>query len=78
MNPMFNGINIIENPYLTEPGEPCDVKRTWKERLFTRPWNPFKSHKEIIPIVPSREIIKLGDKWIMHPEMAKEIMGLEL
>lgn len=23
------------------------VKRTWKERLLARPWNPFKSHKKV-------------------------------
>lgn len=23
------------------------VKRTWKERLFSFPWAPFKSHKTI-------------------------------
>lgn len=23
------------------------VKRTWAERLFSRPWNPFRGHKLI-------------------------------
>jgi hypothetical protein len=70
----FMGIRIIENPYLTEPGEPYEVKRTWRERIFSRPWNPMKTMKTIIPMVPKKEAIQLPDgSLVMHPEMAAEL-----
>jgi len=43
-----------------------EVKRTWKERLFTLPWTPFKATKK----VPSKEALIFGyDTLIVHPSM---------
>lgn len=44
---------MIEIPegYVIEPSmyvsDYVTVNRTWKERLFTRPWNPFQKVKAI-------------------------------
>lgn len=63
------GVKIIADENLTEPGEPYDVERTWKERLFTLPWKPFRKTKTIIPQIPSKQIYGLPDgTWVMHPD----------
>lgn len=67
------GFDIIENPLLTVPGEPCEVKRTLKERLFTKPWQPFKATKTITPQVPSKQIFRIENKLICHPAIAAQI-----
>lgn len=34
---MFNGIQIEASPYVSDH---FTVQRTWRERLFSRPWQP--------------------------------------
>ena len=41
------------------------VKRTWKERLFTKPWNPIPSTKEIT----TPAILQCGDDFLVHPAL---------
>lgn len=70
---MMNGVRIIESVYLTEPGEPYKVRRTWRERLFSLPWQPLKATRTITPQVPMRGGYQLGDGTIvMHPAMVAE------
>jgi hypothetical protein len=65
---------IIVDESLTEAGEPLTVNRTWKERLFTLPWNPLRKTKTVIPQVPSTQIYGMPDgKWVMHPEMFRRL-----
>lgn len=61
-------IDIYESPYLIEPKQ---VKRSWKERLFERPWRPFKKFKTIM--IPSEKIYEVGGAFICHPEMKQKI-----
>lgn len=54
----------------------CKVKlvnRTWKERLFSLPWKPFKKRKPIQ--IPSDEIIYYpnGSLLVMHSETWEKI-----
>jgi len=72
-NLMLHGMRIIENPNLLVPGEPKIIVRTWKERIFSLPWRPWRASKTIIPMVPSKEILQYGNRWIMHPSMAEQI-----
>lgn len=67
----LNGYRIVEDINRTVAGEPYKVKRTWKERLFTWPWNPLRSNNTIIPQVPSNEVIQFEDYLVMHPDIAK-------
>jgi hypothetical protein len=68
------GMRIYTNALLTESGEPYTVDRTWKERLFSLPWKPWKSTKVIIPTVPSTKVYALSDNiLIMHPDMEHTI-----
>ena len=73
------GMNIITNSWLEED-ESHEVTRTWKERLFSRPWKPFKKTKTVIRKIPSKSIYKLNENTLaMHPVMAarleKELKG---
>ena len=62
-------VKIIADANLTEDGEPCEVSRTWKERLFTLPWKPLQKTKTVIPQVPSKQIYGFPDgRWVMHPD----------
>ena len=35
------GVKIIESLLMVEDGAPYEVKRSWRERLFSRPWRPL-------------------------------------
>ncbi len=68
----FNGLRIIESVWLTEAGAPVEVHRTWRERLFTRPWKPWQTTRTVIPQVPMRGGICLGyGTIVMHPEAVR-------
>jgi hypothetical protein len=72
--PSFSGIKIIEDPNLTEPGEPYEVRRTWKERLLSLPWQPFRRMKTIVPQVPMKQVLLFkGNTFIAHPVVAAEL-----
>jgi len=65
----FNGMRIIQNIWMTEPGDPITVYRTWVERLFTRPWRPWVASRIVIPTVPRKDVLKIGDDILMmHPD----------
>jgi len=68
-----NGYRVVENLSMTVNGEPIKVKRTWKERLLSWPWKPFKTHNITIPKIPSTEVIMFENSMIMHPEIAKKL-----
>jgi len=76
-NGLCDGLRIIENVMLVKHGNPIKVEkeRTWKERLLTRPWNPFKRTKIIttVPEIPDDNIYRMADILIMHPNTAKKL-----
>jgi hypothetical protein len=69
------GYQVITIPFLTVDGEPYEVIRTWKERLFTFQWRPFHKTNTITPQVPSRTtyVCKENNTIIMHPIIWEEI-----
>ena len=67
-------MKIITSPYLTEAGEPVEIPRTWKERLFTRPWRPLLRTRTFVPQVPMRGAFQLDDNTIVvHPAILAEL-----
>lgn len=72
----YNGFVFIENKLMTVPGEPYELVRTWKERLLSLPWRPLKKTKTVVPQVPSKEVIRAGNKLYAHPELIREMMQL--
>jgi hypothetical protein len=73
---MIGGLSIFENATLTEDGEPYEHPRTWKERLFTRPWRPLKATRTVIPQVPMKTVFKTQFGLVMHPETAKAMKSV--
>lgn len=70
----FNGMRVIESPYLTQPGTPYTVRRTWRERLFSRPWRPLVVTRTVVPQVPYDGVVKLNEHTlVMHPEMFRKL-----
>lgn len=71
---MIGGIRIITDINMVEDGQPYEVRRTWRERLFTLPWRPMKATRVVVPRVPTREILRLSDgTMVMHPVMLEEL-----
>lgn len=67
----FNGYKVIGNELMVVDGNPIYTVRTWKERLFTRPWHPFRRLNKTIPKVPSTQVIMTEDSMIMHPTLVE-------
>lgn len=74
MTNTFGGVRIIESVYLTEAGEPYEVRRPWMERLFSRPWRPLQRTRTITPQVPMRGGLRMADGTIvMHPDTVRQL-----
>lgn len=70
---IYNGMKIITNPNLVVPGPPVTRRRTWKERLFSRPWRPWKTMVTEATWVPDRKIYHGMGALIVHPAVAEEL-----
>jgi len=71
---MFGGFRVIESVYLEEDGEPYTVRRSWRERLFTRPWHPFVTTRVVVPKIPYRGFLKLNATTVVvHPATLREL-----
>src|SRR4051812_23863941 len=61
---VLGGMRIVESPFLTESGEPTDV------------WVPcgggWKVKRRIVPQVPMKEAIRIGNTLYMHPVTYRE------
>lgn len=76
MNGAFtlHGYKILESHHLLEDGQPQTVRRTWRERLFSRPWRPWRATRTFVPRVPYRGAFRVGsDTVLMHPAMVIEL-----
>jgi hypothetical protein len=76
MNPLstFAGLRVIESVWLTEAGEPYQIRRSWKERWFSRPWRPLQRTRTVVPQVPMKGGYRLNnDTIVMHPEIIREL-----
>lgn len=72
----FQGLRVILSPLLTEQGDPVTVRRTWKERLLTRPWRPWQRTRTYTPEIPYRGAVRFGENSvIMHPTTWKNLKG---
>jgi sporulation protein YlmC with PRC-barrel domain len=61
-------VTIVTSKWITDTKE---VKRTWKERLFTVPWRPLKKTKTVV--VPSDKVYMMGDIVVCHPVMESRL-----
>lgn len=70
---LFRGMPVVTSLFLTEAGEPIEVRRTWRERFLSRPWRPWKRTKAVIPQVPRRDALVMGGQILVHPAMLSEL-----
>lgn len=67
-------IQIITSTHLTVSSQ---VRRSWGERLFSRPWQPWVSHKEVrIPDPYAYRLYPNRDIYIVHPRLAGDFAKL--
>lgn len=69
----FLDMDIIEDSNLLVLCEPVRVERSWKERLFSRPWRPHIDHKYEIQQTPDPDIYVHDGVMIAHPVTAKAL-----
>jgi hypothetical protein len=70
----FYGLRIIESVHLVQDGEPYEVRRSWRDRLFTRPWRPLVRTRTVVPKVPYRGALGINSHTVaMHPETARRL-----
>jgi hypothetical protein len=68
---VFGGMPVVLSPWLTEAGDPVTVRRSWRERLFSRPWRPLVASRTFRPQVPKKGAVIMAGKIFMHPEAAQ-------
>ena len=73
----FYGYNIIENIHMVDVDNPIitEVNRTWKERLFTLPWRPFKKTKTVTTFPPMKNFYLMGRTLFCHPIMKQSLIA---
>lgn len=69
---ILKGRPIYASLILTE-AKTEEVPRAWKERLFSWPWRPLKTHKFVTTQVASRDVVCLHGKLFAHPDLIEEI-----
>lgn len=57
---------FVENVYCVKK-EIEWVNRTWKERLFSTPWKPWRSRKLVTISFPDPDVYVMGNRIIGHP-----------
>lgn len=66
-------VDIVIDPYCVKAVR-TEVNRTWKERLFSLPWNPFKKQKTVVDHKPTAFACMPERVIYCHPDIADEIM----
>ncbi len=72
MSRLALGHQIIENQNMTVEDGTTTVKRSWGERIFTRPWKPLMSTREVARFVPDPDVylIRSTNLIVAHPATA--------
>ena len=76
MNRLY-GYQIVESLSMVDVNNPEHVeqKRTWKERLFTLPWRPFKKTKTLTIFPPLKNYYLIGNTILCHPAMKQGLIA---
>jgi hypothetical protein len=69
------GLRVIECHYMTEAGAPIQILRSWRDRWFSLPWQPWKRTRTHVPQVPSRQVYQTKDAIIGHPVTLRAIVA---
>lgn len=60
-------IQIITSPFMTKK-----IKRKWKERLFSFPWNPFKKFN----VIPDEDFYLINNCYYCHPSTKEKLNNM--
>lgn len=73
----FYGYQVIEDINMVDLDKPqyTEQRRTWKERLFTLPWHPFKKIKTVTTYPPMKNFYMVGRMIICHPVMKQSLIA---
>lgn len=71
----YNGYRVYTDTSMIVISGTIEIKLTWKQRLFSRPWHPLMTHITENTYEPSREVIisETNHMMIMHPHTLKEL-----
>ncbi len=72
------GMRIIESYHMVIPDGTKSARRSWRERLLTRPWRPWKSHKTVTNYKPDPQLMPMPDMFgtpalVGHPETIRRL-----
>ncbi len=68
----FWGLRVLESPYMEIDGPDVPVRRTWRDRLFSRPWRPWVATRLVRSRIPHPGFARISPTTIvMHPETAR-------
>lgn len=68
------GYRVVTDPNMVVPGSYSVVHRSWRERLFSRPWQPFKRTRGVTHFIPDPNVIIRKDTMIMHPDILRRLI----
>lgn len=68
LSPPFYGLKVITNDTMEKR------RRTWRERLFTLPWQPLKKI-ELIPLLKDGQVLKHGDMLVMNSKTRNDLIN---
>jgi len=70
---LYKRVMFIPCPSLVDEIH-LEVKRTWKERLFSLPFRPFQKTKIVTYYIPQRKLIRVNETtYYAHPTILEEI-----
>ena len=68
----FTGMRVLESVDCVRDGEPYQVRRRWRDRLFSRPWRPWVATLTVVPKIPHS--LQLGPRTILaHPAIVRRL-----
>ena len=71
-NFFYGGFRVLSSSALVEE-KIEQIKRSWKKRLFSLPWKPWKKMEEHRYSVPKRVIVRMGKTIVVHPVVLEEL-----
>jgi hypothetical protein len=61
------GMRVVESPHLMVPGGEREVRRSWSERLFARPWRPWRATRRVPVSKPDPNVYRIQGMLVGHP-----------
>lgn len=72
----YKGYKVILEPELVDM-KIVPVQRSWPERIFSWPWNPWTSTKTVMLKTPHKDALIYGDTMIIHPQAFEHLKQLD-